>query len=236
MPIVPIVWLGFAHAVPAWRKHPVMAALPTHLLWVCWLWKPDFPFARSPLVPGPQSQRSRFSFGTHQAPDIIVALAVHFSTISHNDASRCCAVFAFQLGPSGNHLVVSLQEVLTPPHMLSQMEVWLSSQVATFRGEGAAPVPHSPPVGPATEVHSSPVPSAFAPFPHNVHLSPTVSPRSPFASKCKPTRLSMVQSSPTHLRFLDPQHLPTVPRHFLVLDPFVSPDSWRCHATSVMPL
>ena len=137
------------------------------------------PFSTGPRAPVPEEQ---IQFWTHQAPDIIVAFAVHFSTISHNDPLAVALSSPSSWGPSGDHLVASLQEALTPPHILSQMEVWLSSQVATFRGEGALPVPHSPPADPATEVHSPPVPSPFAPHPHTVQLSPTASPRSPFAS------------------------------------------------------
>ena len=231
----PPCMVGIRPRCPSLAKAPSHGCFAHSSLWVCWPWKPDFPFTRSPLVRAPVPEE-QIQFRTHQAPDIIVAFAVHFSTISHDDPLAVALSSPSSWGPSGDHLVASLQEALTPPHILSQMEVWLSSQVATFRAEGAPPVPHSPPVDPVTEVHSPPVPSPFAPLPHTVHLSPTASPRSPFPSVRTHALLHGAVVSKPICGFWTRNTSQPSPRHFLALDPFVSPDSWRCHATSIMPL
>ena len=59
----PPCMVGIRPRCPSVAKAPSRGCSVPSSLWVCWLWKLDLPFSRSPLVPGPQSQRSRFSFG-----------------------------------------------------------------------------------------------------------------------------------------------------------------------------
>ena len=92
----------------------------------------------------------------------------------------------------------------------------------TFRGEGAIPVSHSLLQRISLCRHRSlPFHTLFSSVQRLLLILRLL--------QCKPTRLSMVQSSPTHMRFLDPLHFPIFLHHFLVLDPFVSPRSWRWH-------
>ena len=192
----PPCMVGIRPRCPSLAKAPSHGCF-AHLLAV----EPDFPFPRSPLVPGPQSQRSRFSFGHTKRPT------------SSNDPLAVALSSLSSWGPLWRSLGGFFARSIDshPPfHTLLQ---W-------------TPPPRC--ILPPCRHRSLPFHTLFT------SVQPLL--LALRLLQCKPTRLSMVQLSPTHLRFLDPQHLPTVPRHFLVLDPFVSPDSWRCHATSIMPL
>ena len=70
------------------------------------------PFSTGPRAPVPDGQ---IQFWTHHAPDIIVAFAVHFSSISRDDPVAVALSSPSSWGPSGDHLVACLQEALTPP-------------------------------------------------------------------------------------------------------------------------
>ena len=137
-----------------------------------------------------------------------------------------CPLISLGLLAVETRLAVFPQEVLTSPQCCPSWDVWLSYQVASFRGEAVLSTPrrfHTQFRHRSFSIHKRC--STVLQLLFNLRLL-----------RCKPTRLSMAESCPTLLRFLCKQHPRIVPRLFPVLDPFGSPVSWRCQATSTMPL
>ena len=77
---------------------------------------------------------------------------------------------------------LAYQEALTPPHIMPMLEVWLTSQVASFGGDAGHIQPLPPPTAPAplpSGVPSNPVPSSFLTSLTEIPASS----RSPFAAQ-----------------------------------------------------
>ena len=87
---------------------------------------------------------SQAQFWTSRARDVIHAFADHFSSLASDNPLAVTLSSQVSWGPSGDHLKACIQEALTPPHITSTPEVWLTSQAGSFE-EPLAPTAPAPP-------------------------------------------------------------------------------------------
>ena len=128
-------------------------------------------------VPDPQAQ-----FWTSRARDVIHAFADHFSSLASDNPLAVTLSSQVSWGPTGDHLEACIQDALTPLHITSMLEVWLTSQAGSFVGDAEQSRQSPPPTAPAppSSVPSDPVPSPFLSSPREATLA---SSRSPFAAQ-----------------------------------------------------
>ena len=180
-------------------------------------------------APAPECQRQYWS---RNAGELVDAYAAHSASLTCDDLLVAALTWSKSWGPSGDHLDARLEEQRTLAHILSLMEVWVSTQVA-----GSTIPPSAPMVVHASLHNASPaslaadnVGSPSRPLP-----SPSVRPRTS-SSFHVPLQGSVVSNSFT-------TSLPTENNtvasnrgaHSLEPDQFASLGSWRCLAISTMP-
>ena len=142
-------------------------------------------YTTGPRAPVPECQRQYWS---RNAGELISAYAAHFASLPRDDPSVAALTQSQSWGPSGDHLDARLQEQCTPAHILSMMEVWISTQVAGITILPSAPMAvdanlhNASPASPAADNVGSPSRPLPSPFVRPCTF-PEVPLRSPFTSQ-----------------------------------------------------